>query len=805
MTLSVLGLGLRSPAGTNAREHVFFVPAGAPAPAPAAFVLADGSPFWVGHARFVLPTLVTERLFALALGALEEARPEPGTPLVVGLPDPRPGLAMGALDALANRLAEAARASSVERVSGAAGIFSALSRKGADLARGAIRAATFVAVDSFFHDEAASAFVTRPPSPFERAPLPLSEAAGALVVSDAAEARRLGRDRFGEILTCAAAMGMGKDDDDEPVDAAALAALLRGLPEDEPIRWVFGQGQTDPLRSRDWEWAVARAASRFHPEAEGVCLEADIGRIGAAAGIVSLVQALAAARHGAIPAGSRFLSWAVSRDGTRGLALGKGAEKIPEGTQTPLVERPLPRRIEGLEVRPERPFSSPPEEEPFFEAEDFDPDALFAAANDVSPPLPELSPASLESPAVRLDIEKIRPTSVEVFRAEVVAHCLETLSMLGKSRATIPRRAVLETERRMLCQVDAIVATGPRALVDLAAAWAEDLADPFRSFGGTIAALAFEGSAASTLVLQAISARPDDSLAHARLVAEALGLYERADLFDLGRSLLASATPTSRAAGLLFLAGRGALPAAEVRRFFSDSAPIVRNAALDSCFRIPAPALRELSPTLRDLVATNDLEFASRAARLLAILGDPEVRRSLRESSLSARLGPLAAELFVLAAGPEEASAADFFFTSQTPTPALLSAAARWGRPAVLPRLLQNLSGDDLVEPAAAALGVMLGAGTVPKNPLDAGAWRRKIGELRLAPDARLRRGSPYSTAVVADECAAGDLPRAELGLRIDELRARTGRIDPVNLFGWWTDSESSLAPLLSAARKGKG
>ncbi|WP_170320038.1 hypothetical protein [Polyangium spumosum] len=796
MTLSVFGLGLCSPAGALARDNVFFPRANAPLPTPAPFVLADDRLFQVGYARFVSPDLdLADRLVALGRIALEEARPDPGLPLFVCLPAPGEAFSQAALDDVARRLAALVEASGVERLVGAAGAFDALAR----IEALASAAAVLVGVDSFFHADRVAALAARPPGPFEPAQLWPAEGAGALVLGRAGTQRSLGA-----ILTSKTALGRGNDDDDEPVDAAALTELIGGLAEHAPIRAVFGQGRVDALRSREWEWSAARQAAMFHPEAFGVCLEAEIGRVGAAAGVMALAYTFASVHHGVCPPACPVLTWAISRDGTRGLALAVGTTPPPQGVLLPLQGRIRRREVARNEVSPDE-LASLGVAPPAFDEASFDPDAALAPANDIQPlerPLPD--PAT-KAPLARLDLERIRPSTLSTFYAEIVSHGMETLVMLGKARERSPRRAVPEIERRLLCQIDAIVASGPRALHHVASDGYERQDDPWRSFGTTITARAFDGDDARRLVSWMINRLPDDAAEHARLVAEALALTGDPARCALGQDLRGSARPIARAIGIWFFAARGALTDEDVRRSLADESKLVRAAALDACAAQPEAARRAFVPALRSALVSEERANAFRAARQLAVLGDVEVRRAFEDGDVSARLGPLVGELYLLAGRPEDAASADAFFTRQTPSPPLLSAAGRWGSPAVLPRLLQCLADEELSSAAADALAVMLGPALPPEEVRDAGAWRRVIGSMRLDSSTRIRRGLPYSLAAVADECASGALSRLELAGRVDELRARLGRPEPVPVWGYAADVEASLAPLLRAARTTKG
>src|SRR6185369_9841845 len=90
--------------------------------------------------------------------------------------------------------------------------------------------------------------------------------------------------------------GASSDDNDAITDGTAMTEILRRMPAlRAPVPLVFGQTGTDPLRASEWDIAVARNPSRFHPEYEIGCVERSIGTVGAAAGLMNLVHGLATA------------------------------------------------------------------------------------------------------------------------------------------------------------------------------------------------------------------------------------------------------------------------------------------------------------------------------------------------------------------------------------------------------------------------------------------------------------------------------------------------------------------------------
>ena len=334
MTLEVIGAGLVSPAGLSSTEHVFFLRAGVTLPARSPFLTAEDRRVPVAYCPWIgARASVAERLERMAEAALAEADPpRPGADpiaLLLCVPPPRPGLTDADTSALGDRIARRLGARAVTRFQGEAGAFAALGRARSLLSGGAAGAVVLVAADSLVSPEALADRLARPPSPYAEAPLDPGEGSAALVLVPPARGRAAGRTPLGTIDAAATAPGAATDDDDEIVDGAAMTAALRALPRGAPARAVFGQARVDGLRAREWEIAVARSAERLHPEHEVYCLEESTGALGAAAGAMHLAYGLAVLRHAATreptARDAPFYAWAISRDGTRGIA----AARVP--------------------------------------------------------------------------------------------------------------------------------------------------------------------------------------------------------------------------------------------------------------------------------------------------------------------------------------------------------------------------------------------------------------------------------------------------------------------------------------------
>jgi hypothetical protein len=335
MKLAVVGVGLVSPTGRTAEEHAFFVRARVPSPPGSPFDTAEGERVdarhcpWLGAHLGVADRLIAmaEQAVASAMAPLADHARADRVPLFLCTSAVRPGLAADDAAALERALVDRLKAPTVRRYTGDAGFFAAL--KEADPLVSSTPA-VIVAVDTLISLAALTEEVLHPPSPWSVFRPPSAEGAAAIAILGQAEARRNKLQSFGLVTGATVTMGAARDDNDEPVDGAALTVALRELPAAGPARAAFGQAGVDPLRSSEWQIASARNVARLHPECAFVSLEELTGRLGAAAGAASLVYGLAAIRH-RIPAfeigpSETNLAWAISRDGTRGAASFVGGE-----------------------------------------------------------------------------------------------------------------------------------------------------------------------------------------------------------------------------------------------------------------------------------------------------------------------------------------------------------------------------------------------------------------------------------------------------------------------------------------------
>lgn len=336
MELCVVGTGMVSPLGLSPEQHAFFVRAEVGPAAPGAFLDAEGETIsvaycpWLGAKMPVAPRLCAlgTRALGAALGPLLRSTVASGAPPTVALfavtAAPRDGLVVEDRGALEQALGSALR-SPCHRLTGEAGFFQGLAEARAVLAAGAASAVAIVAVDSLVSLARIASFQRASMSPWDpRLPRP-AEGAAAVVVTTPAEARRLGLEVIATIRSSAVALGSGTDDDDAPVDGAAMGILLGGAQPSAraKIGASFGQHGLGSLRNQEWEMAAARNAGSFEDACPMISVEHEIGYLGAAAGAMGFVHGATVIRQDAWPSGSReigaFVAWAISADGTRGL------------------------------------------------------------------------------------------------------------------------------------------------------------------------------------------------------------------------------------------------------------------------------------------------------------------------------------------------------------------------------------------------------------------------------------------------------------------------------------------------------
>lgn len=334
---AVVGIGLVSPIGLTPADHAFFRRARVPPRSRPAFVNPDDKVVRVEYCASLGPRVgIVERLAwqarAASATALIQLRQSDGPPpaLLLCLSRPRPGFTKEHAADLERALGATLQPALTRVYHGAASAFVALQDAQSMLAEGRARSVLLVGVDSYVDADALAHEVSRAPPRWAVASPPPAEGAAAALIVQPATAQRYGLRVLGTVLAATATQGYSNDDNDEPVDGAALGVAIRSMPAGDPIGMAFGQSGVDQLRLYESQYATARTHARFRPDCYFDCLESDSGRVGAAAGVLHLAFGFAAVDHAVVPstlAATPFVCWAISRDGTRGLALCKYGER----------------------------------------------------------------------------------------------------------------------------------------------------------------------------------------------------------------------------------------------------------------------------------------------------------------------------------------------------------------------------------------------------------------------------------------------------------------------------------------------
>ena len=341
-----------SPLARTAPEHAFFLRAGVLPCTPGAFRNAEGDTINASYCPWLGASLPpAARLIALGSSALREALapllartretptlPAPRLALFVCTSAPWEGLADADRDALEAHLASRLSVRAAIRSTGAAGFFHALTEAEALLAKGDHQAAVIVSADTMISPPALAELAQQAHHPWASSPPRPSEGAVAVVLGTDETARRYALSPLARLAHAAVLRGKASDDNDEIIDGAAMTALVRGIPENlGPIAAAYGQQGVDPLRTREWHVATARNAARFHREALFESIETWIGRLGAAAGAMSLAWGAVSRKHRTwertIAGEGCFAAWAISPDGLRGIAVVDNAEKPARGAR----------------------------------------------------------------------------------------------------------------------------------------------------------------------------------------------------------------------------------------------------------------------------------------------------------------------------------------------------------------------------------------------------------------------------------------------------------------------------------------
>ena len=821
----ILGTGLITPLGLGVAEHAFYARASVAAPPPAAFEKKDGERIEVLHCGFLGASLAMgERLSRLAELALHQTLVSwslAGGPSGVALAfigPSRAGVDPAAVAAARDRAAKRVNATVVQTWTGAAGAFSALAQARVWLDGGEIPAVLVVAVDSYISVEALSDFLEREDSVFCPRTKPPAEGAAALLLTTRERARAFGLEGA-SVLATGTALGQGNDDDDAILDGRALTSLVESLPVAR-IDLVTGQELVDDLRTRDWFLAYARTGKKFVDPATLVTLEEETGRLGAAAGLAALVFGVGQLRHHIHPGcapDATFLAWAISPDGTRGVALARGGEAAAmvaaHGTPRVSAVDPAAReRLGAMNVAEEAEIErAAPEDEP-----DAGADALSAiidlskgllgAAND---DLPELNAERVSEGAgspgaaaisVRLREGQGEPVSLATTYGEIAAACLDGIALAACHRMTLRRDAREREEERILAFTDALLVT-PRFMSCLARWWEEsaDLPDPWKVWAPVFALGCLHGDDIAEGLGHVLRAVPEDEAETAVIAGDALAIAPHPDRLKWAAALAKDPHPCARAAALSARSELGALPVDALLDVLAKSGSrTMRWAAVRAAAR--AAEDRRLDEMLvAEVHRAVDADFLWEVLRALALRGHATGYHAMRhDPALLSRLGGRALSVLAFFGDAADATLARAVVTRCGLTTAVISGLGRYGHPGAAPILLRALGDEDHADDASDALVWIFGMAVDENEVTSPEAWKQWLHTTRFPEDTRLRFGKPYSPACVAEAAGEGARSQADIVWMVDEAHVRCGVRRAASLSQWSPIADAALAPLLS-------
>jgi hypothetical protein len=779
--LSIIGVGLVSPVGARASDHVFFTRAGMPGPWPSPYLGSDDRAIDANICPWIEPLEdAGVRMRALAETAIDEAlagHTYDDVELCLCVPENRPTLTDAMLTRMADALAQRAGATRVRRATGAAAAFWLLQELAASQTLDGSRVALLVAVDSLVSFDGIARHAKRPPSRWLLQPLAPAEGAAALLLASPALAQSRGVDPLLEIVAVRSKSGAAHDDNDAATDGSALTEVIRALVAADPIGHAFGQARVDALRAREWSFAVARAHACFADRCHEHGIEASIGQLGAAAGAFQLAHAAVMTRHGALLGDAPMLAWAISRDGLRGAAVTlRGPARSVPVTLDPaaLRARTVPRD------RFEPPVMAGDDDD---EAWLTSPEAESGAQNDgsLAPRLrelalssPEISEKAQPRPKARVERKRRRLLSLATIDEKVVRSCLELIAALLRDRRERALRDLAGIEARIARQMDAIIGAGSRAAMHAVERWPALAVDTYGAAACALAVAAFDGDDTVDALVWGCERTPPLNL---EPLVEALRLCQRSNPERLTDALL-TRTTSVRAAGL-------ALAPAADRRVIADDAELLC-AIGDQCDAVATSAMRAADMTLaasdvalreRMLAAVRQrAERASpfvtwRACRLRAVWRDPSVADELADGALVDRLGPYALPLAALCLDETRLGLVEKL-ARWAKAPIEVAAIGRYGHPKLAEDLLEKLAQEETTESAARALATIFGDVVDRRRTHDAAEWREAIARHRFDAYARLRRGQLRSDDALLDDLDSRRA-RVELDPVIDELRAR--------------------------------
>jgi hypothetical protein len=404
---------------------------------------------------------------------------------------------------------------------------------------------------------------------------------------------------------------------------------------------------------------------------------------------------------------------------------------------------------------------------------------------------------------VRLAADRASGLSAPRWQQHVRTGLLERALALGSDHCEGPHRARPEAGRRLLAHIDALAEAGlsPAELASFAeeaeldqpgALWV--LTILFGCVGGGDADEAFDAWVASLDPALFLDYRGIKEIARALTVQPDARIGDRARRWPAGSSEVLAAIA-------LETMTLDRLSDDALLRLTRAESPLVR-VALERLFARSPEREARAAPTRGSWMDLPVPALAHEMARARVLEGDREPLLRLRQGDTRAigALGSHAIDVIALAgAGSDQALARDLSLALPT-TAGLVDAIGLAGLPALFPRLLDALEGDDFDEEAHGALATALGSRvTRPSRQ----AWEQVIAGLPKGSEStRIRGGEPHGLGAVLEEMKRPELSAEHVRARADEVIVITGKPAPSIVWdAFGVTLEGTISEVARAAR----
>lgn len=810
--LTVMGVGLVTPAGADVKESVFLYETGTFDVPPSPYQQVPKAPYlassdeelgeepddlrvdvrccpWLGH-RYSL----RDRLCSMALTAARDAllvrtpqgqRPFQGRVHLMTVVSPaRRDLGPDEQNQLQAYLRQELGPVDSSLSTGDAATFDCLRRAEALLSQGGVDAVLLVAVDSFISLSAAAARVQFPGSPWAPLLPPLGEGAAALLLTHPHRAREFGS-QLADITGAGILEGKARHDNEEVIDGLPLTWLLSQVRSRGSHVAAYGPNASSTLGRREWDLALARNRRVLLDDSPVICLEERLGLLGAAATTVSLVFAIGAHYWGAVTfdgvaegALAPILVWGLGEDSRRGVITANLHKIPPEQAAQEFSSSGAAPKLQPLRERPQW-GAFPP----------------IAA-----PSAPDLSAW------VRFDEERGHAIDKSSHEAEVVPSLLEESTLVARHLMTRHLAEAADEERQFFRLQDAVASFGKASRKYLDTWWQESIEgdDPYRSFVLAYTCASWSEPDALDLFVQKMALLPEDARRDAHCAGRALSLTPQPHIASYLAQWAGHSHPVVAGAALAGLSHLGQLQPEYFSSVLAQGVPtVIADVLLYHAAYLPSQTVTPWISLIERWMRSPDPRLSWYAARAATLQGSDNPLWALRQEAqgndfpLARRWGPDAVQLLVWTGAAEDGNLLPRWVQSQRMSPEWLKQLALFGHSQIFTFLLRFLGDEDLSDGAASALEILFGPVVDPLEREEPASWIEAVERLKLDPTKRYRLGKLWNPACLAEEIQYGQLSWLDTDTRLAEFQRRLGAPLLVENQGWasqWLPKLQQLA-----------